>query len=245
MTSIERRRRRRKIVPIVSAVTAALVIALIVFLVIFISKRACSGGVTPDPTFIPSETPPDPTDTQEAAETPEQTRLTPAPTPSRVSPEMSFVMLSVEITKQEGGEGETLKSITGSCAVEFVNNTDVPLYCAEFNVSVLSVLNVTVNGVPARFTVEDGRLTVPFLDLLQRESSCDVYFTFEAVTDAGELSLFSFGYDTAFGLTAVIRSETGLTVDVPEAAADSDGRFSTITFEKATVHSVTVTFEDQ
>lgn len=253
MSRIERRRRKRKIIPIISAAAAVLLIALVVFLAVFISKKACSGKVTPDadsssaPSSAPTEFTQEPSDipTAEPTAEPDPTANTPDPTPSRVSPEMSYAMLAVEITNREDGEGGVLKRIAGSCAVEFVNNTDERLYSAEFDVSVLSVDSVTVNGAPARFTVENGKLVIPFLDVLEREASCDIYFTFEALTDADGFTMLSFGYDTAFGLTAVIRTEVGITLNVPETAEASDGRFTTWSFEKATVHFLEVTFTDQ
>lgn len=159
---------------------------------------------------------------------------------------MSYAMLDLEITKKTGEGGETLKFLSGSFAVQFVNNTDSPMYSAEFNVSVLSVGTVTVNGFPAKFTFENGRLSIPFLSELWKDESFDIFFTFEALTDENELELFSFGYDTAFGLSAVIRSEIRLALNVPEAEEHSSGsRFITWSCEKATVHSLSIRFQDQ
>ncbi|MBO4384592.1 MAG: hypothetical protein J5854_04150 [Clostridia bacterium] len=253
MANIEKRRKIRKYIPAIAAGASALFTAAVVILIVVFSKNSCSGTVTPPeentpaPTAVQAEISAEPlssVSTTPSSE-PDPTENVPSASPSRVSDEMSFVLLSLEITGAEGEDGQTLKKITGSCAVQFVNNTDSPLCYARFGVSVLNVLDATVNGVPARFTVDNGFVMIPFLSELQKNAVCDIFFTFEVITDENELSLLSFGYDTAFGFSAVIRSEFRLELSVPQTSEHMEGRFMAWSIDNASIHSLAIRFRDQ
>ena len=191
-------------------------------------------GLTDEPSAAPSAaSEPSPVPTAAAAEY----------APKRISDENS--MLLVELNADFDEDGAVLfVTVTGSCAAGFVNNTDVPLYSADFSVGNVRVISATVDGIPARFSVsEDGVLTVPFITELAVNDTCEIFFEFSAVIGpSDELVIPCFGDDMFYELTMSASSDIPMifTGASPSQIEGEEGfRYS---IEKQTVSRITAVF---
>ena len=239
MANIESRRKIRIVIPIIISAAALLIIGTVITLIIVFSKSRPNDE--PEPTFSAESF--DPTDkpaasvsvssapsadaTQAPVDTPAPVE-TSAPAPIRVSEENSLLIVEMHAVNGSAQDGGLVEIVTGSCAAEFVNNTNQPLYSADFYSLGLNVISASVNGVPARFSIsDDGVLTIPFLEELPVNASCSVYFEFEAcILPDGEFAIPCFGNDMACSMYASITSDTPVIfTGISPSSSEEDGEY--------------------
>lgn len=247
MANIENRRKMRIIIPILIGVGALITIGAIIAAVLIANNK--NRNKEPDPTasatetYHVTETPAvtsDPTSEPSNTPLPEYTEAAPV----RVSDENSQLMILIRAASGVGEENYLSAKLTGSCALIFVNNTDLPLYSANLFVSGLSVISATVNGSPARFTVsEDGVLTIPFLEELFQNESISIFFEFQAELLPGdEFTIPCFGEDMACEMQAFIETDTPIVfTGITPSSSEEDGIYR-YTIDGNTVRSVTAHF---
>lgn len=217
-------------------------------------------------TEAPSETPEaqktdtpraeQPTDTPEAAtETPEDTEapseeptLQPTATPDpevpvRISDESSRALVIIGCGLAFNASGEAEAVVSGSAALEFVNNTDSVLYKVVLLTGGMNVTNVTLDGVPASFDISEGKLTIPFVNELKQGESNEIYFEFSGRCPVKDkLYLFGFWYDTSFTLTVYADSELSLDFDGTDGKLEKSDRGYKYSLEDASVHEAAILF---
>lgn len=237
----ERRRNKRKLNLIMFIALAVIAVGGIAALVIILAGKACAAPADPGAAAQPTERGADiPEGTVLPVETMTEAPLAsaapdgdedPDEPPVRVSDEQSEALASVKLNRGRGAEG--------SFAVSFVNNTDRTLYSVGFETKGLDITFASVGAMPARFTVEDGVLTIPLFNELRVNDTVELYFEFASDTVSG-FALPSFSYDTSFLLTASIESPFALTFEgcVFNEERGEDGFIYTV--EEAGVHKVSV-----
>lgn len=168
---------------------------------------------TDEPTASPTEEP-----TEEPTGAPDETAYPPVPV--RISDEMSSVLILIKCRLAFDANGEAMADISGSAAMELVNNTDSVLYSAEFMTGDLKVSSLMLNGVPVLFEEREGSTVVPFVNELKQGASYNVYFEFSARMPVNEaVIVLSFWYDTTFAVTAYVDSE--LVPKIPNGGAEA------------------------
>ncbi len=272
MANIERRRKQRKLMAILAAAGCAVILLGIAALIFTLTgKRSSEKNVelhtavptetvspspslttapshTDSPTEIPTQTPeataePTPQQSEIATQTDEAKETSFADEPVRISDEQSSALFSIECSKRFKADGSFVLRISGKMAMSFVNNTDRPLYAAEFDIGDLRVLSVTLDCAPARFTVENGRLTIPFVNELPFSGEAELFIEFfRDIEDAETLKLPAMVYDTSYLLTAYIESEAFISFRGCKAAStELNGRLL-YTVAETSVHEVTLKF---
>ena len=258
MANIERRRKQRKLIIVLASAGAVLVLGGIIALSVFLAGRLGKKEAEPVPTqeapsasvseTILGEAP----EATEAAETPPpdppEPRYTAVPeepettegAPVRISDEQSSALLVMDCVKSYGAEGSFLE-VKGRLALAFVNNTDRSLYSAEFEIGDLEIGLVTLSGVPAKFTAEDGLLSVPFVNELAPSEEVELFITFSCrPEDGASFELPRIGYDTSYLLTAYVYSEAYLGFSGCRAESTQSGSGVMYSVENASVHSVRI-----
>ena len=247
MANIESRRKNRILLPILISAGALLLAGVVVAAVLIIKHK--NGTAAPGSDVSATDTPA-PTDTPISTEfvtdapsytsEPEYTEAVPV----RISDENSRVIIAMHAVQGSGEDGGLLETVSGSCSAYFVNNTDMPLYSAEFFVSGLRVVSATVNGYPARFSVsDDGVLTVPFMDELPLNGACSIFFEFRAdILPGDSFSVPCFGEDMACEMCMEIDSDTPiLFTGASPSSSENEGCFY-YSLDKKTVRLLTAQF---
>ena len=244
MNNIERRRKKRKLLPFLLGGAALLSAGAIIALVFIL--RGCGGK---DPAPAPTE-PPELTEVASAApspdvtETPENTAQptaqvtaqlafsprpeTEAPLPSepvRVLEDQSSMLFDASIKTVYDALGRASVSIKGQLALTFVNNTDRTLYTVSLDVGAFGVSRALLGGAPANYTVSNGIFTVALVNELVPGNSVEIYTEFEASVpiDSG-FTLPSLTYDSTFLLCASIDSDLTLRFTGCRAASERAGK---------------------
>ena len=217
MANIEKRRIQRKTVMILIAAGAVLTVgAMIALLIVFLPRSERKDAA------VPTEPAPTQSVTTAPAEEPSFPAVTYTPLPEdtsapvRVSDDMSVMILSVRSYLSTDENGAGFRSVSGSAALVFVNNTDRALCSADLFVGDLIIDCVTLNGSAAGFSVsESGFLTIPFLNELQPDESCEMFFSFSAELYGDVFTVPYFSYDTSYELRMTVRTDERL--DIPGA----------------------------
>ncbi len=247
MSNIESRRKNRIILPAAIA-AGVLLIALAVLAVVFLTKNA-KKRKDPDPSSaaVGSDLPTDiPSVTELISEAPSHTPAPEStePVPVRISDENSRVIIIMRAVSASGTDGGIMESVTGYCSAEFVNNTDIPLYSANFITTGLTVISASVNGYPARFSItEDGLLTIPFTEELPVNETLEVFFEFRAdVLPGDEFALPCFGEEMACEMYASVDSDTPIIfAGFTPSSSESGGGYAYL-IDKKIVRLVTAHF---
>ena len=263
MANIERRRKQRKLNLIIAAAGAFLLLCGIAALIFFLGKSKRNGG-EPKPAADASIAPTESSNTEDAVTTdapataePTEAVPTEAPNitaipasteeasasdvPIRISDEQSTVLLVMDCAKRYGSDGQAYLAVTGSAAVAFVNNTDRTLYSAEFDIGDAEIVSVTLSGNPAKYTVGNGLLTVPFVNELSLSGEVELFIEFTLKAGNGNtFGLPEFTYDTSYLLHAYITSDAFLSFSGCRAGSENvDGRVL-YTVDGKSVHSVRI-----
>lgn len=254
MANIEKRRKKRIVIPIVIISCAVLLTAGIIIALVLLISHNKHKAQTPDPsepldtiasesneptdgpTPLPTDTVPSPAATQQPTE--DAVKTQPADTenisggdPVRITEDLSAA--DIELRVKDG-------RVALRCLISFVNNTDSVLYYAGFYTGGLQPVIATSSGQSAKFYVdENGMLVIPFINELETGGSCDIYFELEGVFDPDNgITLPVFGYDTAYLLYASIDSDVSLNSEgasLKFVSVDSMYHYSIV---KQTVRSV-------
>ncbi|MBO4848500.1 MAG: hypothetical protein J5586_05030 [Clostridia bacterium] len=245
MANIERRRTRRKLNAVIAAAASVALIAGIAALIVFVKpkNKQANADASPFPTAAPAETPvvtsvpvsEEPITEAPAAETAAATdpvtaeptaepETTPDGAPVRILDEMSLVILTASVSTSYNAQGEPRARISGSYAIQFVNNTDSEFYALELNMGGTHIVSAAINGMTSHFTAEDGVLTVPFFNELKTGEFCEIVLMFTSSAGSGKpLELPSFTYDTSYRLNAFISSDVSFTFSGVRAKVRSEG----------------------
>ena len=243
MANIEKRRIQRKTLLILAAAAALITIgAVAALLIIFIPRINNREAAVPTEPALTAEPSPAPSaEPSLPPETEAPTQAVPTSNPVRVSDEMSVMLFSMNLISSSDDDGTVYYSISGSAAVEFVNNTDRALYSADLFIGGMNVDCVTLDGTASGFSVsDDGILTVPFLDVLEPNESCEFFFSFSMFNHGEEIAVPYFSYETAYELRLSILSDIPLIV--PGAAERNDGERYVYENEGGSVSSVIISF---
>ena len=259
MANIERRRKQRKLNLIIAAAGAFLLLCGIAALLIFLGKGKKGNGDVTVPTAGASAVPTDAAEITEAAVTAEPTEAITAEAPDitaipatteaatvpeapiRISDEQSTVLLVMDCAKRYAADGQSYLAVSGSAAVAFVNNTDRTLYSAEFDIGEAQIVSVTLSGNPAKFTVENGLLTVPFVNELPLSDEVELFIEFTLEVKSGEtFGLPEFTYDTSYLLHAYITSDAFLSFSGCRAGSENEEGRVLYTVDGSSVHSVRI-----
>lgn len=262
MNNIERRRKQRKLIPIVIAAAAAAAVIGLILLLVFkpfsgsgeknsdptepplptasVTAAAPSGsdpeGVTATETTLPSPSPSPAAETQGADEPKGET-------PIRISDEESTAVLTANISKRYGTDGNAYLSIAAREAIAFVNNTDRPLYSISLKVGDIGVDTVTLEGAPVRFSLEEGVLTIPLLNELPPFGEADVFIEYSARADASSVfALPEFDYETSYRLTAYVASEAFISFSGCSASSEEVSGKLLYSVTDESVHSTELRF---
>ncbi|MBR3382231.1 MAG: hypothetical protein IKG85_04255 [Clostridia bacterium] len=261
MNNIERRRKQRKLIPIVIAAAAAAAVIGLILLLVF-KPFSGSGEKNSDPTEPPLPTAsvtdaaaPSGSDPEGVTAT-ETTLPSPSPaaetqgadepkgeTPIRISDEESTAVLTANISKRYGTDGNAYLSIAAKEAIAFVNNTDRPLYSISLKVGDIGVDTVTLEGAPVRFSLEEGVLTIPLLNELPPFGEADVFIEYSARADASSVfALPEFDYETSYRLTAYVASEAFISFSGCSASSEEVSGKLLYSVTDESVHSTELRF---
>ena len=247
MSNIERRRKKRRLNLIIFIALAVLAVGGIAALVILLAGKSCSSAPGQDAAVTeapPAAELPEVTDTPSETDPPAPTaQPEPSGDPVRISDEQSAAMLTLSCAPGYDSQGRFRGAASGSMAVSFLNNTDRTLYSASFNVGSAQVDFASAEGAPVRFTLENGVLTVPFVNELPVNGSVDIYFSFETSADGdGILAVPSIAYDTSFTLTAFVTSRVKLAFSGCDAESAGDGEELSYTVPEQSVREICISF---
>ncbi len=222
MAFIENRRTKRKLMLAAVIAGGTLVVCGLIALMVLVAVKP-DAEPDPAPTHTPNldtEAPTTEPTLEPTAEPTPYAEATVSPVPEQTWTERPNVLLDIELIADDGRQ-----TVNGRMYVDFVNNADVDMYYAMFEVGALSIDNVTIDGRAARFTVsDDGMLMLPFVDILDTQEHIDIFFEFSASAEHGtSLPIPVPAYDTVFDMTAYVRSATELGFSVsPTTVIETD-----------------------
>ena len=200
------------------------------------------------PVETPSQTPeataePSPEQSENTTQTSETAEADSQDVPVRISDDQSSALIILECSKRFKADGSFTLRVSGKMSMSFVNNTDRPLYAAEFDIGDLRVSSATLDSAPARFAVENGKLMIPFVNELPFSGETELFFEFSCdIHNSETLMLPVMVYDTSYLLTAYIESEAFISFRGCKAAStEMNGRLL-YTVAESSVHEVTLIF---